>query len=78
MALIHLLDGDGGFTVGDTNTGTTLYAYPTSPRASQARRNPVGVATTMQTDANTWGVRENDVGYHRHNWQRLLAIRGRT
>lgn len=43
----YALDKDGGFTVDDGKI--TAYAYPTSPRAVRARKDPVGAAIEMQT-----------------------------
>lgn len=50
----YLMTKDGGFRCGDTQTGRTAYAYPTSIRASAARRNPAQTATEMLTEANAF------------------------
>jgi hypothetical protein len=38
---------DGSFLCGDTATGIADYAYPSSPYAAQAKRNPAAVAQDM-------------------------------
>lgn len=38
---------DGAFVAGDTRTGVTSYAYPTSPHAREARHRPAIVAARM-------------------------------
>ncbi len=47
MAILHKLMADGGFLCGDTETGMTAYAYPTSTYAVAARKKPEGVAAEM-------------------------------
>lgn len=77
MILSHL-DSQGGFTVGDTDTGATAYAFPTSTHATNAKRQPETVAAKMGKRANDWGThmtRANEAYFHRHNWTVLLAIR---
>ncbi len=79
MALIYKLDAHGGFTVGDTDTGATSYAYPTSPHATLARRLPDRVAADMAKAANVYDLtycmtKYNAAHYHRTHWLRLLAI----
>jgi hypothetical protein len=55
MTILFKLDSAGGFTVGDTATGRTAYAYPTSANASQARQLPYSVATEMMIVENSLG-----------------------
>lgn len=43
---------DGGFVAGDTVTGHTAYAYPSSPHATKARTSPEKVAAEMVRSAN--------------------------
>jgi hypothetical protein len=38
---------DGAFVAGDTTTGITCYAYPTSEHATKAKKNPLKVAEAM-------------------------------
>jgi hypothetical protein len=45
--LIAQIDVMGGFTVLDTETGLTSYAYPSSTYAVQARKYPGRVAKAM-------------------------------
>ena len=49
---VHHIDDAGGFTVGDTETRNTGYAYPTSVHACEAKRNPDKVAREMLRQAN--------------------------
>lgn len=43
---------DGGFVCGDTDSGRTGYAYPTSPHATMARTVPERIAVEMIGSAN--------------------------
>lgn len=70
MAILSKMDRDGGFTVGDTNTGMTGYAYPTSTHAVAARRKPERVRDEMARRMSSAPWPE----YHQRNWTRLLAI----
>ena len=47
MTIRYFLDAQGGFTVGDTLTGATCYAYPTSTHATDAKRRACAVAREM-------------------------------
>ena len=47
MTIEYKLDEDGGFTCGNTETGLTSYAFPTSVHATAARKNPAYVARAM-------------------------------
>lgn len=55
--ILFYLDPQGGFTCGDTETGRTAYAYPTSPHADRAKRPELRART-----AATMVKRENDMG----------------
>lgn len=50
--IIHQIDTQGGFTVGDTVTGHTAYAYPSSEHATKALRSASKVAAEMVKQAN--------------------------
>lgn len=76
MIRFHL-DTDGGFTAGDTSTGLTAYAYPSSTHATRAKRDPLGVAAEMMASEVPSCrilacVVESDV----HNWSRLDRAAG--
>ena len=72
MIKFKLLD-DGGFVCGDTVTGFTAYAYPTSVAATKAKRHPDTVAQSMMTVENAHPA---DLGiqidYDVRNWERLF------
>ena len=51
MPILYRLDAEGGFTVGDTDSGFASYAYPSSPHADAARKNPKRVAAEMHEQA---------------------------
>lgn len=55
MAIVFGFDGSGGFTAGDTVTGRTSYAYPTSFHATTAKRSAVRTAMQMMEDENALG-----------------------
>jgi hypothetical protein len=77
MALLGRFDRSGGFMVGDTETGATAYAYPTSPWAVMAKRSPAEVARSMAERANVYGThmtRHVEAEFHRRNWVHILAI----
>lgn len=79
MATVYKLHANGGFTVGDTVTRVTAYAYPTSTHADAARRNPEKVAAEMIKDANASARTFAATGphfatfaeYDRRNWVAL-------
>jgi hypothetical protein len=56
MPIQYKLLTDGGFVVGDTETGITAYAYPSSEHATKARKNPSGIASEMIK-------RENEIAF---------------
>ena len=45
--ILYKMQPDGSFVAGDTERDVTAYAYPTSPNAVKAQRDPVGVAKDM-------------------------------
>ncbi len=55
MALLYKRGNEGGFTVGDTVTGRTCYAYPTSCHAEDAIKAPERVAREMMDKENALG-----------------------
>jgi hypothetical protein len=52
MSILYKLDAQGGFTCGDTETGRTAYAYPTSISADDAKHDPLRVARRMMKHEN--------------------------
>lgn len=64
---------DGGFVAGDTESGLTSYAYPSSPYAISARKNPAKVAATMirGEGALSRTYSEHAKEYDRKNWETL-------
>jgi hypothetical protein len=75
MAIVHKILKGGAFVCGDTESGITSYAYPTSPSADLARKLPVAVATDMmrrehETLKFTLGTRAD---YDARNWDQLNA-----
>lgn len=78
MTIVYKLDAQGGFTVADAETRHTAYAYPTSPHAVDARRNPEGVADAMALSANAFAaVCPSDIVARcdERNWRTLEADR---
>ena len=47
MSIVHTFDKDGAFIAGDTETGKTCYAYPSSDHANAAKRRAAKVAKEM-------------------------------
>lgn len=45
--ILYKFDKHGGFTVGDTVSKLTGYAFPTSHNADAAKKNPEKVAASM-------------------------------
>ena len=72
MAIVCGFDEDGGFIAGDTVTGRTSYAYPTSFHATTAKRSAVRTAVRMmrQENENTCRCQHADQ-YDARNWARL-------
>jgi hypothetical protein len=75
MAILHRLDAQGGFTCGDTITGLTAYAYPTSPHAVAAKRGPGMVAEEMiaHEKATAW-TRDVLPDSHKQDADRLAEL----
>jgi hypothetical protein len=72
MAIVFKLDADGGFTVGDTETRLTAYAYPASTYSQRAKRAPLAVAHTML--ANQYIAAASIMEpYNARNWATLTA-----
>lgn len=71
----YIIDSDGGFTCGDTVTGFTVYAYPTSTTALQARRDAAGTARRVLSNSEAFHARHASerhiVDYDARNWARL-------
>ena len=66
----YLLDAQGGFTCGDTETGLTSYAYPTSTHATLARRVPERIAAEMVKAAKRF-AHLSRADYDTRNWQKI-------
>lgn len=71
--IIHKFDATGGFMAADTATGRSAYAFPTSPYATQANRNPVGIAAEMMKAENAGGA-WRDAEHHRTRDARNIAF----
>ena len=68
------LETNGAFIAGDTETGRTLYAYPSSTHATQAKWRPKTVAAEMMTAENSAGKwRDTYDDYDLRNWTRINA-----
>jgi hypothetical protein len=52
MTIVYKLDAEGGFICGDTETGRTAYAYPSSAQARLAKADPAPVARGMMRGEN--------------------------
>lgn len=74
MTVVFKLDEQGGFTAGDTVTRVTVYAYPTSPIAQRAKRDPAKVAAARLARENAYSFRGSPVIVAEHdarNWSKL-------
>jgi hypothetical protein len=74
MAIIYKIEADGGFVCGDTNTGLTAYAYPTSPHASNAAKSPAQAQKTADAMIKAESpIRRspNTDYYDKWNWGKL-------
>lgn len=71
MSIVFKLLDDGGFVVGDTDTGRTAYAYPTSPFATKAKKSPVNVAKAMMRNVARDGRSSTVIAYDTRNWTKL-------
>jgi len=72
MPIVWKICEDGSFVAGDTVTGVTSYAYPTSLRVAHAKRNPEREAKEMLANERKED-HETPYGlqYDKHNWERL-------
>lgn len=74
MALYYSLANDGSFTTGDSETGLTCYAFPTSSHATKAKRMPLAVAGEMMRNDNGMDYARKSLAvkhYDRVNWKRI-------
>jgi uncharacterized protein (DUF608 family) len=64
---------DGGFVAGDTATGVTSYAYPSSIYATAARKKPAKVAADMIQGESSLSRTYSEYAkeYDRKNWETL-------
>jgi hypothetical protein len=81
--VVYEFGQDGSFVAGDTETGLTCYAYPTSPSATEAKRKGAAlrIAKRMVAGELTW-MREDGAPaaalcreYDARNWARLASRR---
>lgn len=61
--IVYEFGKDGSFVAGDTVTGRTVYAYPASSNATQARRKGKALPT-----AQAMMKKENALGDWRSSW----------
>lgn len=77
MANIFRYTKGGGFVCGDTKTGITVYAYPTSTNARRAIRHPLEVAEHMlcmeNRHAKSCRSTPEVKNYDAANWVALLS-----
>lgn len=74
MTIRYHLDERGGFVCGDTESGVTSYAYPSSTNAMQARKFP-GVVAAQMVAGQAWRLGRDPLPYEREydarNWVKL-------
>ena len=70
--LLWTIEPDGGFRAGDTGTGLTSYAFPTSMLAEMALKSPDDAAFLMLQDQSPNPGRS---GFDSDNW--LLLTEGK-
>lgn len=70
MTIVYKRDCHGGFTVGDTETRKTAYAYPTSTHACRARRYALAEATEMLRHEYRYGF-EHEANLDAMHWRTL-------
>jgi hypothetical protein len=76
MTVLYCLDSDGSFLVGDTRTGRTAYAYPSSHNAVAARHDPLRTAAMMLSGENSFSKLWRDVeSFTRIDQQRMSELR---
>jgi hypothetical protein len=74
--ILFKLDAQGGFTCGDTETGRTAYAYPTSSHAQAAKKQPELVAAKMMANENSSSRIWRDTKLHNEkDAERMIALR---
>jgi hypothetical protein len=73
--IVYELDANGGFTVGDLDTGITCYAYPTSLHAMSAKKHPASVARYMLADGLRWAEPRGElsIALDKRRMERLRA-----
>ena len=74
MAIVFAFDDDGGFIAGDTATGRTSYAYPTSHYATCAKRAAMRTAILMmrqENESGEWRDGTDGKRYDSKNWSYL-------
>jgi len=76
--IVYELLADGGFVAGDTDTGFTAYAYPTSSHATMAKRQASRIAAEMVASANRFGAVAGRGDYDARNWRKLVHAIGRA
>jgi len=70
--IYHTLGQDGSFTCGDSVTGITVYAYPTSQHATEAKKNADKTAIEMLANEIA-SLHCGRIGqeYDLNNWKRI-------
>lgn len=71
---VHVFTSDGGFVAGDSITGLTAYAYPTSVDAETAKRDAARIAMEMlnhEISHSYAHASESGKDYDRRNWKLL-------
>ena len=73
MAILYKIGTDGSFTAGDTTTGFTSYAYPSSHHATRAIRYPDRCEwiASMMTARELRHGSPHEAEYDARNWKRL-------
>jgi hypothetical protein len=72
MRIVYRHSPDGAFVAGDSDTGFTAYAYPTSTHAQQAKRSAVWAEQTARKMLESRGT-VSAYEYDRRNWQAIQA-----
>lgn len=69
------LDSNGGFVAGDTTTGVTVYAYPSSTHAVKARKDAKGTAREMiEAERPYLHTSEYSRQYDSRNWETIGPV----
>jgi hypothetical protein len=76
MTIIYTFDDDGAFIAGDTATGRTCYAYPTSTHATKAKKIPQRVAREMMRSENRLGAWRDSPEYFERDYRWLSYAGG--